>query len=430
MAEPHVVILGIGFAGLGTASRLADAPVKITIIDENDYHTFQPLLYQLATDELETTEVGFPAREVMHRNKNAVFHQARVTGIDLDKKLVIAEGMDPIPYDYLVVGLGAVVNFFGTKGAKEHAFPLYTLRDAVRLKNHLLKTLEAVDKNPALIDDGALTFCAVGGGPTGIEISGAMAEFLHAVAEKDYPNLPIKSKSQIILFEMGPTLLPPFKPKLQQYAKKALEKLGVVVRLGEGVTEIGPASITLKSGEVVKTHTLVWGAGIQAHPLAKSLGVEQVRGGRIPTELDLSIKGHPEVFVVGDIAMHTDVKSKEQLPQLGSVAQQAGRHAGENIKRLVRGEPTEPFKYLDKGTMATIGRGAAIANLPGGASMTGHMAWMAWLGVHVALLSGGEEKTTTMVDWGWNILTKKRGKRIVVTDEDIEAEAAQGSREA
>ncbi len=423
--EPHVVILGCGFAGQGASLKLKDAPVKITILDQNDYHTFQPLLYQLATDEMGTTQVGFPIRELMHRQDNAVFHQVKVTGIDLTNKQVQVEGMEPIGYDYLVVGLGAVVNFFGTKGAQEHGCPLYTFRDAVRLKDHILKTLEAADKNPALVDDGALTFCVVGGGPTGVETSGALAELLHAVAEKDYPNLPIKDKAQIILFEMGPHLLAPFKPKLQNYAKKALEKLGVTVRLGEGVIEVTPTTITLKSGEVIKTHTLVWGAGIQANPLAKSLGVEPARGGRIPVNLDLSLKDHPQVFVIGDIALITDAKTNEQLPQLGSVAQQAGRHVGENIDRLVKGEATEPFKYLDKGTMATVGRGAAVVELPHG-TMTGHAAWLAWLGVHAALLSGGEEKSTTIVDWGWNVVTKKRGKRIMVTDEEIEADTNSG----
>ena len=421
--EPHVVILGCGFAGQGAALKMKDAPVKITILDQNDYHTFQPLLYQLATDEMGPTQVGFPIRELMHRQDNAVFHQAKVTGIDLANKMVQVAGMEPVAYDYLIVGLGAVVNFFGTQGAQEHAFPLYTLRDAVRLKDHILKTLEATDKNPKLIDDGALTFCVVGGGPTGVETAGALAELMHAVAEIDYPNLPIKDKVQIILFEAGPHLLGPFKTKLQNYAKKALEKLGVTVRLGEGVVEVTPTTITLKSGEVIKTRTLVWGAGIQANPLAKALGVEQVKGGRIPVSLDLSLKDHPDVFVVGDIALITDAKTNQQLPQLGSVAQQAGRHVGENIQRLVKDEATKPFEYLDKGTMATVGRGAAVVELPHG-TMTGHAAWLAWLGVHAALLSGGEEKSTTIVDWGWNVVTKKRGKRIVLTDEEIEAEVA------
>ncbi len=421
MQEPHVVILGGGFAGLGVMEKLKNAPVKITLIDQNNYHTFQPLLYQLATNELDANQVGFPIREMMHRQDNALFHQAKVMSVDLDNKVVHLDRMEPIPYDYLVVSMGAVVNFFGTKGAQEYAFPLYTMRDALLLKTHINRLLEAVDKNPALIDEGALNFCIVGGGPTGVETAGALSELLHAVAFKDYPNLPINEKAQIILFEAGPKLLKPFKPKLQKYAKKALEKLDVTVRLEEGVSEIDPTHITLSSGELVKTHTLVWAAGIQAHPLANSLGVEQVRGGRIPVEPDLSLNSRSEVFVVGDIALITDTKTNELLPQLGSVAQQAGHHVGENIERLVNGKQTEPFEYTDKGTMAAIGRGAAIVQMPGNGTMTGHAAWLAWLGVHLALLAGGEEKSSTIVDWGWNILTKKRGKRITLTDEDLEA---------
>jgi NADH dehydrogenase len=263
--EPQVVILGCGFAGQGAALKLKNAPVKITIVDQNDYHTFQPLLYQLATDEMGVTEVGFPIREIMHRQDNAVFHQVKVTGIDLANKRIQVEGMDPIGYDYLIVGLGAVVNFFGTKGAQEHAFPLYTLRDALRLKDHILKTLEATDKNPALIDDGALTFCVVGGGPTGVETSGALAELMHAVAEKDYPNLPIKDKAQIILFEMGPQLLGPFKPKLQNYAKKRWKNLGM--KVGRGVAEIDPTA-SPNQARCQDTHGV--GRRIQLYPLAHS----------------------------------------------------------------------------------------------------------------------------------------------------------------
>ena len=418
-AEPHIIVLGAGFAGAGAVRKLKDAPVRITIIDQNDYHTFQPLLYQLATNELDTTQVGFPVRETMHRQDNAVFHQAKVTGVDLAGKQVHLDGMEPMTYDYLVVGLGAVVNTFGVPGADDHAFPLYTIRDALRLKYQLLQTLEAVDKDPSLVDDGALTFCVVGGGPTGVETAGALAEFLHFVAEEDYPNLPIKEKAQVILLEASPHLLGPFKPKLQKYARKTLEKLGVSVRTGQIVAEIAPTHVTLKSGEVIKTHTLIWGAGIQVNPLAHSLGVEQGKGGRIPVEDDLRLKDHPEVFVVGDIAIITDTKKDRQLPQLGSVAQQAGHHAGENIARLVQGKPAEPFEYRDKGTMATIGRGAAVVEMPEHGTMTGHAAWLAWMAVHAALLSGGEEKTTTIVDWGWNVATKKRGKRIMVTDEDV-----------
>jgi NADH:quinone reductase (non-electrogenic) len=410
--KPHVVILGAGFAGLGALKELKDAPVKVTLIDKNDYHTFQPLLYQVATAELARTEVGFPARELLHNRSDWVFHKAEVTGIDLDNKVVTAEGLDPISYDYLVVALGAVVNFFGTKGAADNAFPLYTLTDAENLKRHILDRFEAADKNPALVDDGALTFCVVGGGPTGVESAGAISELIQEELKKDYPNLPVE-KAEVHIFQRGPTLLPPLKPKLQQYAKQALEERDVQVHLGESVVEIEPDRLHLKSGDVMKAHTLVWGAGLTSNPIAGSLGKELEKN-RVPVDLDLRLNDHPDVFVIGDLAMITDSKTKEKLPQLGSVALQAGTHAGENITRLVKGKNTEPFKYKDKGTMATVGRGAAVVQFHGGRTMTGHAAWLAWLGVHLVLLSGGQERGQTVTDWGWEIMTHKRGKRIVI----------------
>jgi NADH dehydrogenase len=412
MNEPHVVILGAGFAGIGAMRKLKDAPVQVTLIDKNDFHTFQPLLYQVATAELAHSEVGFPVREMLHDHPSGQFHQTVVTGIDLAQKQVMVEGMEPLAYDYLVIALGAVVNYFGVKGADDHAFPLYTMQNANRLKAHILHLFEAVDKDPALIDDGALTFCVVGGGPTGVETAGAIAEMLHAELKEDYPNLPVE-RGEVHLYEASPHLLGPFKANLQAYAKKELEEIGVQVHLGEGVVEIEPTRIHLKSGGVVKTHTLVWGAGITGNPLASALGKELNRG-RVPVNLDLSLPDYPEVFVIGDIALITDSKTNKQLPQLGSVAQQAGFHAAENISRLVKGSSTEPFKYLDKGTMATVGRGAAIVELPNGRTMKGHAAWMAWLGVHLVLLSGGEQKSLTFVDWGWNVVTNKRTKRILV----------------
>jgi NADH dehydrogenase len=357
---PHVVILGAGFAGLGVMKKLKKAPVRITLIDKNDYHAFLPLLYQVATAELSQNEVGFPVRELLHGRENCVFHQANVTGIDLQNRQVVAEGLEPISYDYLVIGLGAVVNFFGTPGAAENAFPLYTMQDAVRLKTHVLKLFEDIDKNPGLIDDGALTFCIVGGGATGVETAGAVAELLHAELQEDYPNLPVE-RAEVHLYELGPRLLGPFKPKLQDYAKKALEERDVEVPLGEGVVEVEPTRVKLKSGAVVKAHTLIWGAGLMAHPIVKSLGVELEKG-RAVVGPDLSLAEHTEVFVIGDLSMIADSTSHEQLPQLGSVALQAGEHTGENIARLAHGKQTEPFEYKDKGTMAQVGRGAAVVS--------------------------------------------------------------------
>jgi NADH dehydrogenase len=410
--KPHVVILGGGFAGLGAVKKLSKEPVRITIIDKNDYHSFSPLLYQAATAELSTNEVGFPLRDLLHDHPDSVFHRANVTGIDLAAKKVILEGMEPIEYDYLVLGLGAVVNFFGTKGAAENAYPLYTLQDAERLKRRVLDTFEAVDRDPSLVEDGALRFCVVGGGATGVETAGALAELFQAELREDYPNLPVE-RAEVHLYELGPHLLAPFKPKLQEYAKKALEERDVEVHLGEGVVEVEPTRVHLKSGGEVKAHTLIWAAGLKANPIVESLGEELVKG-RLPVGPELTMKGHPEVFVAGDIGMITDAKTKSQLPQLGSVALQAGTHAGDSIGRLVEGKEPEPFEYRDKGTMATIGRGAAVVELHSGRTMTGHAAWLAWLGVHLMLLSGGEEKSLTALDWGWNTLTNERGKRIVI----------------
>ena len=419
MAElTHVVILGAGFAGIGALKKLRDADVRITIIDKHDYHTFQPLLYQVATDELGPTEVGFPVRELLHGHNNITFHQTTVQGIDLAHKQVTVEGRGPIQYDYLVLALGGIVNFFHTPGADQHALPLYTMEDAMRLKEHILKTFEAADKNPALIDDGALNFCVVGGGPTGVELAGALVELLNAELKADYPNLPV-DKAEVLLYEHSPNLLGTFAPKLESYAQKALEERGVKVQTGIGVSKIGPASIDLSTGATVKTHTTVWAAGLQANPVVNSLGVELVHGGRLPVGPDLQIKGHPGVFAIGDIAAMTDGKTGKVVPGLGATALQAGRHVGETIKQLLDGKPAKPFEYFNKGMMAQVGRGAAVVELPTGGTLKGHLAWLAWLGVHLALLNGAEEKASIFVDWGWTILTHKRGKRIMLGDEDV-----------
>jgi NADH dehydrogenase len=417
--QPHVVILGAGFGGVGALKKLRDADVRITLISNHDYHTFQPLLYQVATAELAPTEVAFPVRDLLHHHANVTFHKATVKNIDLGKKQVTAEGIAPLEYDYLVLGLGAVVNYFNTPGADKHALPLYTMNDAVRLKDHLLKTFEAVDKDPALIDDGALTAGIVGGGPTGVELAGALVELMRWNLKADYPNLAV-DRARLILYESSPQLLGAFKPKLQAYARKELEARGVEVQVGTGVTEVGPRTIRLSNGQTIRAHTLIWAGGLKANPVVKSLGIATVHGDRIPVGPDLQVKGHPGVFAIGDIAAMTDGKTGKVLPGLGAVALQAGRHVGETIRRLVRGHQPEPFQYLDKGTMAQVGRGAAVVELPWGGTLTGHVAWLAWLGVHLALLNGAEEKVSTFVDWGWNLLTHHREKRIILSDEETE----------
>jgi NADH dehydrogenase len=415
--NPRVLVLGGGFAGIGAARALKDAPAEVVLVDEHNYHTFQPLLYQLATDLLETSEVGHPLRDLFHEQPNVAVHQDAVTGIDLAARTVSFAEMAPLEYDYLVLALGARVNFFGTEGAPDHAFPMYTLADAVRLKEHVLRRWEAADKDPSLLEDGALTIVVVGGGPTGVESAGALAELYSGDFLADYPGIPAEH-ARVILVEAGPALLTMFKKDIQDYTKKALEERGVEIVLGETVASVEPTRVTLKSGEVVNAHTLVWGAGLQASPIADGLGLTLERGSRVVAEPDLSIGGHPEVFAVGDIAWITDTKTKRALPQLGSVALQAGEHAGANIARLLEGKETEPFAYHDKGTMATIGRAAAVVQFHRGRTLKGKAASLAWGTVHLALLSTGEDRAKAMIEWSWAGFTHERAGRITVrTDE-------------
>ncbi|HVD48686.1 MAG TPA: NAD(P)/FAD-dependent oxidoreductase, partial [Gaiellaceae bacterium] len=389
--RPRVLVLGGGFAGVGAVQKLEKSDVEIVVVDKNDYHTFQPLLYQVATGLLEQPAVGHPLRDLIHKQENTRFHQDRVTSIDLGAREVQFAELEPLAYDYLVLGLGAEVNFFGVEGAAEHAFPLYTLVDAVRLKDHVLEKWEAADRKPELIEDGALNVVVVGGGPTGIETAGALAELYHGVFSKDYPDI-AKEKARIRLVEAGPELFPMFKPDIREYTEKALAKRDVEVMTGEIVEQIEPTRVTLKSGTVLPAHTLVWGAGLQGNELVRSLGLELEKGNRIAVDDELRIPAHPEVYVVGDIAAITDQKTSQVLPQLGSVALQSGEHAGETIAHLVAGKKTKPFKYRDKGTMATIGRGSAVVQMLGGRTMKGKAASMAWGTVHLALLPTNEDR--------------------------------------
>jgi NADH dehydrogenase len=408
-----VVVLGGGFAGLGAARRLGKADVDVTLVDRHDYHTFKPLLYQVATDLLEPSACGHPLRDLFHEQPNARVHETTATGIDLAGRQVALDGMAPLSYDYLVLGLGAQVDYFGVDSAAEHAFPMYTLPDAMRVRSHVLAQWEAADREPSLVDDGALNVVVVGGGPTGVESAGALSERYREDFARDYPDLP-QDKARIVLVEAGDSLLSMFKADIRSYARSTLEKRSVEVMLGEVVSDVAPTRVTLRSGAVIDAHTLIWGAGLQANPLVAGLGVDLRHGHRIPVEPDLSLAGRPDVFVVGDVAWITDANTGDVLPQLGSVALQAGEHAGHNIDRLVAGEGTEPFSYHDKGTMATIGRGAAVIQTQGGRTIKGRAASLAWGAVHLALLSTGEDRAKAVVDWTWARFTHERSGRITV----------------
>jgi NADH dehydrogenase len=395
MSEPpHVVVLGAGFAGLGALQKLRKAPVRVTLVDRNDYHTFQPLLYQVATRQLSPERISSSVEGLLDRGPS--FLQANVTQVNLAARSVSIEGGEELSYDYLLVALGAGVNFFGTTGAAENAIPLYTLEDANRLKAHIDACFEGAIGDPQQIDDGALTFCIVGGGATGVEVAGAMTELIEE-ERREAGSALREMAGEVHIFEMQSSLLTSFKQHLRDHTKTVLEQHGVGVHLGEAVTGVTPTRLLLRSGREVKTHTVVWAAGVQASPVAQSLGTYE--GNRPGTEPDLSLPGHPEVFVAGDIGRIVDDKSGAPLPQMGSVAQQSGQRAGENIALAARGRSTRPFRYTDKGTMAMIGRGEAIVQLRSGRTLTGKPAWLAWKAVHLMLLKGGEQKARTLLEW-------------------------------
>ena len=415
--KPHVVIVGAGFGGLGAAEQLAHVPVDVTLIDRHNYHTFQPLLYQVASSLLNAEDVGAPVRAMFRDQENVTFRLATVEGIDVPGRRIHLDGGEYVPYDYLVLAAGATVNFFNTPGAAEHAFPLYTLMHAVKLRNQVLGRFEAADRDPALVEDGALTFVIVGAGPTGVETAGALSDLFYNLLPRDYHTLAAE-RARVVVVEAGREVLAPFQENLRAYAKGQLEKRRVELRLGEAVAEVGPTSVRLKSGEEIKAHTLIWAAGVRPSPLADKLGLPQGRGGRVKLNPDLSVEEHPEIFVVGD--MGEVASGGSVLPQLGSVAMQSGEHVGRQIARRVQGEPGQPFKYWDKGFMATIGRGAAVVEFPNKRTLHGPVAYFAWLGVHLALLSGARNRVETVWNWGWSAFTHDRASRVIIDDAESE----------
>jgi NADH dehydrogenase len=418
--NPHVVIVGAGFGGLGVAEQLAHVPVDVTLIDRHNYHTFQPLLYQVATSLLNAEDVGAPVRSMFRHQENVSFRLGTVTGIDVPGHKIQLGGDEEIAYDYLVLAGGTTVNYFSTPGAAEHAFPLYTLTNAVKLRNQILERFEAANSEPALIEEGALNFVIVGAGPTGVETAGALSDLFYNLLPRDYHQLATEN-ARVIIVEMGQEVLAQFKENLRVYAKEELEDRRVELRLGEAVAEVGPTFVRLKSGEEIKAHTLIWAAGVRANPLADMLGLPQGRGGRVKLDPDLSVPAHPEIFVVGDMGEVTS--DGKVLPQLGSVAMQSGEHVGRQIARRLEGEPGQPFKYWDKGFMATIGRGAAVVEFPNKRTLHGPLAYFAWLGVHLALLSGVRNRIETLWNWGWSALTHDRAARIIIDAKDEDAQA-------
>ena len=414
----RVVIVGAGFGGLTAAEHLAHVPVDVTLVDQHDYHTFQPLLYEVATSLLNAEDVGRPVRDVAHHQENVTFRQATVTGVDWKAcELHLAEGF-ALPFDYLVLATGATANYFGISGAAAHALPLYTLPDAVRLRNRIFDRFEAADRDPALVNDGALTFVIVGGGPTGVETAAALVDLFQHELRRDYPDLTVNC-ARVILVQRGASLLPSFKEHLRTYACTILEERGVEVRLGVAVTEVSATSVRLQSGEGLRAHTVIWAGGLHAGPLANELGLPQGQRGRIVVGADLSVAGRPTVFVIGDLALMTD--DRQTIPQLARPAIESGAHAARQITRRLMGEAGQPFHYVDLGTMATLGRGTAVCEFPSGLTLQGPVGWLAWLMVHLVELGGMRNRVDVLADWGWNLLTHERAARIIIDPAEIAA---------
>lgn len=417
MAVRHrVVIIGAGFGGLAAARQLRHAPVDVTIVDANNFHTFHPLLYQVATAGLDADDIGYPVRGIFRRQPDISFRMATVTAVDVERGVVTTNVGAPLPFDSLVVAAGAVSASFGVSGVDEHAFALKSLEDALVLRQHVLARFEQVAVAPERAGDGALTVAICGGGPTGVELAGGMVELFEHVLAKDFGRNP-GMHPHVVLVEAADRLLGTFSPASGRTALNTLTRRGVEVITGVGVAEVTPDSVSLHDGRRIATHTVVWAAGVRANPLARLIGVPLARNGRIIVGRDLAVVGHPNVYAVGDIAADAD----HPLPQVAQPAIQGGRHAARQIVRRLHHQPTEALRYRDRGSMATIGRHEAVAELPHGPRLRGTLAWLAWLGLHIVYLMGFRNRINVLVNWAWNYVTYDRGARLIAgTEEDLE----------
>jgi NADH dehydrogenase len=426
----EVVIVGGGFAGVACATRLSSDPaLRVTLLDRHDYHQFQPLLYQVATSQLAARDVGYPLADIARHHGRFTVDRADVTAIDPVGRTVLTSTGRTHEADYLVLAAGSQPFYFQTPGAAEHAIPLYSLEDARRLRARILSVFEDAAREAGEVDRGALEFVVVGGGPTGVEVAGALAETIRTAFAGEYPDL-VPSAARVTLVDHGHKLLGAFSDRAHGYAAKVLQGDGVVLRMGTGVTEVGPGHVTLSDGTTIRTRCVIWGGGLQAAPIAAASGLPQGRGGRIDVLPDLRVDGFDGVYAIGDIA-NIPATDGSLHPQLGSVAQQSGAWAARNIRAEVAGKPTAPFEYLDKGIMAMIGRGAAVAEIPvGHHELHGAVAFAAWLGVHAALMSGVRNRIDAFVEWGWDYFGKAGGRQALDRSEDAHIDWGDDADEA
>jgi len=412
MSRPRVVIVGAGFGGLRAARTLRHAPIDVVLIDRHNYHLFQPLLYQVATAGLEPEQIAKPVRAILRGQTNLEFRLGEVTGVDFAARHVVTPS-GPVAYDHLILALGGETNFFGLESVQRHAIGLKDIPEAIAIRNHVLRCFEQ-----AMLDEEAdrrralLTMVVVGGGPTGVEMAGALSELIRLVLVKDYPRLNI-ADVRVLLLEAADRLLGAMPAKLRQAAADTLWKKHVEVRFGAAVEEFDGSRVRLKGGEVIPARTLLWAAGVQAAGLTRRLGLRTARQGRVIVEATLRVPGHPEVSVVGDAAyLEAD---GQPLAMMAPVAIQMAETAARNVLRALRGEPPRAFQYRDPGSLATIGRNAAVAYIRGFA-FKGFPAWVVWLVVHLIQLIGFRNKLLVLINWAWDYFFYERAVRIITPE--------------
>ena len=410
MSKKRVVIAGMGFGGLRAAKTLAGSDVELIMVDRNNYHLFQPLLYQVATAGLEQEAIAYPLRGLTRRWRGASFLLAEISGIDLDGKRVLTDA-GPVPYDYLVIAAGSRTNYFGMESVAEHSFDLKRLDQAEDLRNHILLMFEQAsrEQDPAR-RSALLTFVIVGGGPTGVEFAGALRELVVYVLSQDHPDISA-AETRIVLVEAADSLLTAMPEDLRRYALQKLRSMGVEILLESRVVGATAESVELHGGAVIASRTLFWSAGVAAAELAGHLrGVERGAAGRIVVQPDLSIREHPEVFVIGDMA--SSLKDGVPLPMMAPVASQQGDYVAGMIRARVQGGALPPFHYKDKGSMATIGRSSAVA-VAAGFTFRGYTAWLAWLLLHLYYLIGFRNRLVVMMNWTYAYWFQERQVRLI-----------------
>jgi len=412
---PRVVIIGAGFGGLRAARHLGHQAVRLTLIDRRNHHTFQPLLYQVATAGLSPGEIASPIRWILRHDKNVEVLLGEVTGFDLERRLVLL-GDEQVPYDYLIIAAGASHAYFGHDEWEALAPGLKTVEDALEMRRRVFLAFELAERAVASGDPHPpLNFVVVGGGPTGVELAGTLAEIARKVLENEFRSIDPK-RTRIILLEGGPRILPAYPEDLSRSAEKQLQHLGVEVKTSTMVTDLQPGAVYIGKTPLPAAVTL-WAAGVAASPLGKKLGAPTDRAGRVLVNPDLSIPGHPEIFVIGDLASLND-KSGKLLPGVAPVAMQQGTWAAKNIMRDLHHESRKDFHYFDKGSLATIGRAAAIAQF-GKVHISGFIAWLSWLFIHITFLIGFRNRVIVLIQWAWSYLTYERGARLITGSTDL-----------